>query len=171
MSVTFGRIVNDGHRKVVGYARMLVEDIPADRFTARPHPTMNHPAFCLGHLSLYPDRTLPLLGRPELVVERPEWEELFSFRATCEDDRGQYPAKDDIVGHFMDRCAVVRDVLEEADDERFRQPLPDDHPMKGRMDDSGSVITFLLLAHPMVHLGQVSAWRRAMGMEAVLPRA
>jgi hypothetical protein len=50
MSVTFGSIIADGHRKAVGYAKRLVEDIPAERFTERPTPTMNHPAFCLGHL-------------------------------------------------------------------------------------------------------------------------
>jgi hypothetical protein len=170
MSVTFGRIINDGHRKVVGYASMLVADIPAERFSERPHPTMNHPTFCLGHLSIYPDKTLPLLDHPDLAVERPEWDELFSFRATCEDDSGQYPGKDEIVDFFTERCAVVRDVLDTVDDEVFRRPLPEDHPMRGRMEDVGSVVNFLLLAHPMVHLGQLSAWRRAAGLGQVLNR-
>ena len=168
MSVTFGRIIGDGHRKAVGYARRLVEDIPAERFTERPAATMNHPAFCLGHLSIYPDRTLPLMDRPELVRGRDGWEELFSFHATCEDDRGQYPGKDEILEHFLDRCDAAGRVLEEVADEVFRRPLPEDHPMRSRMEDVGSLVNFLLVAHPMVHLGQISAWRRAAGMGSVL---
>lgn len=168
MSITFASIINGGHKKAVGYASLLVADIPADRFTERPTPTMNHPAFCMGHLSIYPDRTLPLIGRPELAVERPEWEELFSFRATCEDDRGQYPHRDEIVDFFMERCGVVRDALEGVEDDVFRQPLPEDHPMKARMGDVGSAVNFLLLGHPMVHLGQLSSWRRAAGFGSVL---
>jgi hypothetical protein len=108
------------------------------------------------------------MDRPELVRERDGWEELFSFRATCEDDRGQYPGKDEILAHFLDRCDAAGQVLDAVDDELFRRPLPEDHPMRSRMSDVGSLVNFLLVAHPMVHLGQISAWRRAAGMGSAL---
>ena len=39
-------------RVATSYGESLLGDIPEDQFAHMPHPTMNHPAFCIGHLSV-----------------------------------------------------------------------------------------------------------------------
>ena len=150
----------------IKYASMLVDDIPANQFGHMPHPNMNHPAFCLGHLSVYPNYVLNMIGRADLVVEKPGWKELFEAPTPCVEQDGRYPSKSEIMAHFLERhekvaaalSAVNGDVLTQANEGHF----------KGRIKTVGGVVTFMLTSHPMLHLGQVSAWRRAMGMAAVM---
>jgi hypothetical protein len=150
------------------YAERLCADIPANRFGHQPRGKVNHPAFNMGHLSIYPNRLLTILGRPELVVEKPGWDLLFKAGVECVDDDGRYPGKDEIVAHYVDRYAAAMEALPGVAEERFAQ----ENPMEGRMREIlptiGAVATFMLTCHPMMHLGQISTWRRMMGMGSAM---
>jgi len=154
--------------RVLGYAPLLAKDIPARQFAHMPHPNMNHPAFCFGHLSLYPDRLLGMLGRADLAQEKAGWQDLFKAGVACVEQDGRYPDKDEIVNGFMDRHAVLRDVLPIVDDEVFARPNPIEGRMRELFPTVGAATTFMLGAHNMMHLGQVSAWRRAMGLPSAM---
>ncbi len=58
-------------RRNGGYALRLVGDLSDDQFFAQPAPgaVMNHPAWILAHLNLYPPVIAALLRR-ESVVEK-----------------------------------------------------------------------------------------------------
>ena len=109
-------------------------------------------------------------GGPKKTQNKDGWEELFSFNSTCDDDTGQYPGKDEVVGHFMERHAAAGDLLASIDDAVLAAELPDEHRMKARMGTVGNMVNFLLVAHPAIHLGQLSAWRRALGYGDALSR-
>ncbi|HRQ75476.1 MAG TPA: DinB family protein [Phycisphaerales bacterium] len=150
--------------RTLGYAEALVRDIPADQFAHMPHPQMNHPAFIMGHLSIYPDRLLKMVGRAELVREISGYADLFSAAAKCLDQPGLYPPKDEIVGYYMERYRTIRDVVAQLPDEVFTR----ENPMEGRLKELfptiGGAVNFMLNNHNMMHLGQISAWRRAVGL-------
>lgn len=153
--------------RTLDYAHRVLDDIPADRFCLRPHPTMNHPAFCVGHLSLYPHRLASILGRPEAVAPAPDgWQELFAAGTPCVDDDGRYPQKDALLETLYDRHAAAQRLLEGVSDAQLHQP----NPMEGRMRELfpsvGMATAFLTGHHLMLHLGQISAWRRAAGLPA-----
>ena len=77
------------------YGLMLAKDIPAEKFAHMPHPSMNHAAFNYGHLAIYPNRILMLLGRNDLIVDNPRFTELLGERGVLvweADGRVRYSA-------------------------------------------------------------------------------
>lgn len=151
-------------RMSLSNAERLLKDIPADRFAFMPHPNMNHPAFCIGHLSLYPNRVFNLVGRKDLVVEKPGYAELFQAGVPCVNEQKKYPARDELVKHYFDRHRAVGELLPNIPEETWLT----ENPFEGRFRDLfptvGLAVNFLMGSHQMVHLGQISAWRRAIGL-------
>jgi hypothetical protein len=155
-------------RRTIGFAENLVKDIPAEKFAYKPHPNMNHPAFCMGHLSLYPNRIFTIIGQPELIVEKPGFPELFQAGTACIDQDGHYPHKDEIIGYYVERYNAAAKAIAAVPDEVFQR----ENPLEGRMKEIfpfvGIAVNFLLNNHHMMHLGQISAWRRAIGLGSVM---
>jgi hypothetical protein len=150
------------------YALTLVKDIPADKFAHMPHPNMNHPAFNLGHLSIYPNRIFTLLDRKDLVVDNPRYTELFAAGVACVEQDGRYPAKDEIVHAFTTGYTKLLNIMPTVTDAMLAKP----NPIEGRMREIfplvGIGVNFMLNNHTMMHLGQISAWRRAVGLPSVM---
>lgn len=164
----FADLVGPSLRASIGYADLLVKDIPPDQFAHSPHPTLNHPAFNIGHLSLYPNRVLTLLGMQERVVEKPGFPELFKAGVKCVEQDGRYPAKDEIVAYFQERHRALADALPEVEEDVLRRPNPAEGRFRDMFPTAGAVATFMSTAHLMSHLGQVSAWRRVMRLPPVM---
>jgi len=63
---------------------------------------------------------------------------------------------------------VLADVLSEVPDEVFAEP----NPLEGRIAEFlptiGIMVNFMANSHHMMHLGQLSAWRRAIGLGPVM---
>lgn len=150
--------------RTVAYATVLCKDIPAGRFAHMPHPKMNHPAFNLGHLSLYPNRVLTTLGRGDLVRELDGWQEIFGAGVECVDDAPRYPDKDAIVSAFTERHGALARALEDVSDEVLFRENPTEGRFREMFPTVGAAVTFMCGSHTMMHLGQISAWRRAIGL-------
>lgn len=159
----------DNVRNCLGYGQMLLAGIPADQFSHMPHPNMNHPAFCVGHLSIYPNQTLELLGVPEHRVEiPPSYSELFEMDVKCVEQDGRYPEKDELVGYYTAAYEAAIAGLGAVDESVFARETDFEGRFKQMCPTVGSTMAFMLLAHHMVHLGQISAWRRAIGMGSAM---
>ncbi len=161
-------VIVPGLRACVGYAEMLVADITAAQFAVMPFPNMNHPAFCLGHLAIYPDRVLELIGCGELAAPKQGYAELFAAGIECGGDPEQYPNKDEIVEYYLERHGVVAEALGGVGDDVFAGENPAEGRFKEMLPTVGAAVNFLMNNHPMAHLGQVSAWRRVMGLGSVM---
>ena len=167
-NTTAGTWFADCLRNTLRYGQMLAKDIPADKFCEMPTPTMNHPAFCYRHLAMYPNKALNLMGLANQIVERDGWSELFDAPAPCLPDAGKYPSKDEIIAHYVDRYTTALSALPAVKDEVFRQESPFEGKFKEMVPTIGSAVNFLLNNHHMLHLGQVSTWRRAAGLPSVM---
>jgi hypothetical protein len=161
-------IINDCLRTSTGYGKMLLADIPADKFTHMPHPTMNHPAWCVGHLAIIPDFGMHMMGMEDRRDPRDAYEPLFNMGSECKADASIYPAKDDLVAYYLDRHAALGKALEEVDEAVLRRENPESGRFKEMCPTVGAAINFFAGAHHMVHLGQISAWRRAVGLPPVM---
>ncbi len=163
-----GCIIADTLRVTLFYGGEIVKSIPADRFCEIPVKEINHPAFCVGHLSIYANFVLELLGRTDLKFAMPYGDEHFKMGAPCVAQDGRYPSKEVLVATWNDAWSVVAKVLPEIDE----ATLARENPMQGRMRERfptvGSVVNFLCGAHNMMHIGQVSSWRRAAGLGSAL---
>jgi hypothetical protein len=172
MPRSLGNIIADSLQLSVGYAERLLKGVPADKFARFASVggvvvDSNHPAFICGHLALYAPKILHQLGAPSPSV--PDHFELrFSKDAKCVDDPDLdlYPPMDEIVSFFLEGHRMVSGALRSTPDETFQRPNPAEGRMKELFPTIGSVQTFYCGGHMMMHLGQMSAWRRMEGLGA-----
>lgn len=150
------------------YAEALTKDVPAEKFAHLPVKNVNHAAWCIGHLSLYAERIFELVGRGDLASPDARFVELFKAGTPCVDEPGRYPAKDVIVTRFRERWERVQAVLPEIPEERFFAPNPLEGRMRELLPTVGAAVNFLCSGHHQMHLGQVSAWRRLIGLGSVM---
>lgn len=155
----------DSERKVnaflMGYCRMLVGDIPDERMAEQPMPGVNHPAWILGHLAWSTDRARWVLGlEPEFPTE---WATLFGIGSKPSASRGDYPSREELIGAVERGFERLRDLVSSTTPEQLGQPSP--HPRtREQLPTVGDVLVLLLTGHPGTHLGQLSMWRRMIGM-------
>jgi hypothetical protein len=163
-----------GGRRVRGFADALLEGIAAERFARKPVAdgapiNTNHPAWVFGHLALYPGKALQFLGQSPANASVPEsWAPLFQPGSECKDDaeRAIYPAMEEIVAAYRRTYDAALGVIETLDDAVFATPI-EVEPYKQFMPTAGVGANSLMNAHVGFHLGQVSTWRRCMGMGSV----
>ncbi len=168
---TIGPMIAASARLGLGYAERLLKDVRTDQFSrfARVGDTViesNHPAFIYGHLSLYACRVIEGAGADATPYQpSASFVELFSKDAVCVDDpQGSiYPAMDDVTSALLDGYRAAADALERADDFRFTAANPNG-AMREKFPTAGAMHAFYIGGHFMLHMGQMSAWRRAIGM-------
>jgi hypothetical protein len=167
-----GSIIAPGARLGQMYAERLLAGVTPEtcaRF-ARPGGVViksNHPSFLLGHLSLYPVRTMQYLKLPlGPTAFPPHYESLFKFGVECEDDPegSKYPPLSELKTLFFESYRAAIEAVEPAPDEAFDVPNPAEGRLRQMFPTVGAALNFYLIGHVQVHLGQFSAWRRAMGM-------
>ena len=172
MSQTRGEVIADGLKLSIGHAQQLLDGVPADQFArlATPGGTVvdsNHPAFIYGHLALYASRVVQMSGR-KATLAPDNFDGLFSNKATCVDDAdgSVYPSMDVITEVFFTGYQSALDAVTAASDEALAHPNPAGGKLTERFPTIGSMCNFLSCGHIMMHMGQMSAWRRMQGMGA-----
>jgi hypothetical protein len=170
MSRSLGNVIADSLQVSIGYGEKLLREVPAARFprlavAGGVTVVSNHPAFIYGHLSLYAPKILRQIGHPAPTVPE-HFERLFSKDATCVDDPDLdlYPGRDEIVDFFLEGHRMVSGALRSTGDDVFQQPNPAEGRMKELFPTIGSVQAFYCGGHMMMHLGQMSTWRRIEGL-------
>jgi len=139
----------------------MVKGIPDDDLAAQPGGQVNHPAWILGHLSTGRDRLGLFLNLPPRLEEG--WMEKYGFGSTPSPNRADYPSKDALLDLYLAGRAELIEAARNTDDTRWSEPLSDDR-LRALFSTVGRFTVQALIAEPMFHLGQISAWRRAMGM-------
>ncbi len=154
------------------FAEELVKDVPEEMMAHSPGLGLeNHPAFTLGHLAVASSMTVNYLGG---TADLPElWNGLFRRKGPGdptlpEKDQTKYPAKEALLREYQrqhDQLKVLLDqreinTLGEWKSWRFTEFLPTE------LD----CILFMCINHESMHLGQLSAWRRAMELPSALGR-
>ena len=160
----------------LGFAAKAASDIPAETFASRPRLASgaavdcNHPAFVFGHLSLYPARVAMLCGLDPAPYATPaSYEGLFKAGVECRDDAARtiYPAKDELVSHFTKNYEGLLAALPSIDDAVLFRDTPDER-YRQFFPHVGMAANFMLTSHVMMHMGQISTWRRCFGLKSVM---
>ena len=159
-----GALIASSLALTLRYAEDLVGSIPAERFCEMPTKDMNHPAFCVGHLAIYANRVLEMTGRADLKIAMPFGDEHFKNGAPCVAQDGRYPSKEVICDTFFKGWRTVLAALPSVDDAVFSRENPAEGRFKEMFPTVGGAVNFLAGGHNMMHLGQVSTWRRAAGL-------
>lgn len=170
MTRSMGSTIGDSLKLSLGYGERLLKGVTASQFARFASSDgvaieSNHAAFIYGHLSLYAPRILKDLGAA--APETPEGFELvFSKDAKCVDDpEGTiYPSMESVTTFFFDSYKASLAALEATPDEAFQVPNPLGGGMAERFPTLGSMHNFYVGGHVMLHMGQMSAWRRMQGL-------
>lgn len=149
------------------YLARLVGDLDDDgvRWVAQPVDgrAMNHAAWILCHLSLYRRVILDLLrGTP---FDDP-FDAPFGRGSTVSAEAAAHPTPREMRGTIERLGIDALAALDAAPEERFEAPNPlarwsAMHPRVGEQ------LVTLMVKHESFHLGQLSAWRRALGLPSV----
>ena len=174
MSRRLGNIIGDSLALSLNYSRRMLVGVTAEQFArwARPGNQViqsNHAAFVYGHLSLYASRIIEQLDSDAShLIPTAQFQTVFSKDAQCVDDpTGEiYPAMDDIIAAYFTGYEACLEVLRDAPDEALQKPNPSGGRMTELFPTLGSMQAFYVGGHIMMHLGQVSAWRRMLGLGA-----
>ena len=151
------------YRFNLGFAEMLVKDLSPEQMAAQPNGVINHPAWSLGHLVVSADRLGQLMGLESNLPEG--WGETFKTGGEPSGDASVYPSKEEILGALEEQHARNVEAVKNIDASRFAEPHPNEGARK-YFPTVGDMIVFLMTSHEMGHLGQIAAWRRAMGLGA-----
>ncbi len=119
-----------------------------------------------GHLCLYPGRVATLLGVEAGELLPPDgWEDRFGPNSACVDDpQGAiYPGKDELLERYASLHDAVRSVIAGVGDTEWAEQTPVER-YRGRFPTVLTAVAFLMGSHAMLHLGQVSTWRRVEGL-------
>lgn len=147
------------------YGARLVGDLSDAQMVAQPvvGRMMNHPAWVLSHLNVYaPLCTAMLRGEG---FEDP-LEARHGQRSEVSAEAGEYAARMPLIAEYSRLHDEAERALEGATAEVFGAPNPLAR-WRGVHPTIGDMLVTLMVKHESGHLGQVSAWRRAMGLGRV----
>jgi hypothetical protein len=152
-------------KRNAAYALRLAEDIDPARFVAQPVPgrTLNHPAWVFSHLNLYAAVAVDLAsGR---AFDDPA-DHRYGQKSEPLADPSAYPEKAALLEQWRVIHAAGERALEAAAPSLTSAPNP--LPRWRAMHPTvGDMLVTLMVKHESGHLGQLSAWRRAMGLSRV----
>lgn len=149
--------------KNLDYAQKLVADVPDERMVEQPAPNMNHPAWILSHLNAYHPVIASML-RGELFDDPKEHP--FGMKSKPVADLAVYQSRKALIDAFSEGHGQVTAVLQSADESVLAAAVPLDRWQRV-MPTVHIALVYLMILHESIHLGQLSAWRRVLGMPSV----
>jgi hypothetical protein len=149
----------------LAYALALVNDLTVSQMVLRPGGNMNHPAWILGHVSLYHPTVVALLAGKSCPDPKDDPLCGYSGKGPA-DDVQVYGGKEKIVSRFADGHEQVAQSLLHATPEDFLRK-PSVERWAAAYPNVGFMLPDLLLHHESLHIGQISIWRRAAGLPGI----
>ncbi len=146
----------------------LTADLTPEQMLGRPGEpatglAVNHPAWILAHLNCYLPVAAGLLDGS--TPEDPK-DHRFGMNSRPETDASVYPDKAALVAAWTAGHTRIFDLLAEADDAAIGRDMPVER-WKPKFPTVGHALGYLLIHHEGYHLGQLSAWRRVIGLPAI----
>lgn len=143
----------------------LLADLDDDALLLRPVTGMNHIAWQVGHL-ISLERSMMEAVRPGVSPALPEnFEANHSSATNGSEDRSLFLSKDDYLRLFDAQRQATLQILDEVSIEEMEKPSPE-----SLQQLAPKLGTLFLLAgsHELMHSGQYSAVRRALGKPAAI---
>jgi len=145
----------------LNYLRRMVVDVPDERMTEQAGGVVNHPAWVIGHLAFSCQKLAGEMGLHAWLMDN--WEKRFGTGSVPTVERKQYPSKTELLEILADAQRRVLDRLRAVGEEGLKKPLPDVHH-RVLFPTLGHAILHILTVHAALHVGQVTVWRRAVGL-------
>jgi hypothetical protein len=149
---------------VLGFARKAMADVDESKMYHQPHPGMNTPAWVIGHLCVVADYAAKLLEKPRACPK--EWHQSFGMGSDPAKPAAT-PTKAELLACLESQHARVSEMVAGLTEEQLAAAQPFE-VVRSMFPTVGELLLHMMTTHPMLHLGQLSAWRRIMGLGSVL---
>ena len=143
------------------FLRDQVADIPEADRVAQPSGIANHPAWVIGHLTHSCQLLGGVIGLPEWLPN--DWAGRFGTGSVPLPDPNLYETKNDALALLQDAQFRITRAVEGLGASRLDQPFPDES-YRMVFPTVRHAFTQVLVGHTANHVGQVTVWRRAMGL-------
>jgi hypothetical protein len=124
---------------------------------------MNHPAWTLAHLTLYNEVIAKMLRR--VPFDDPK-EHPFGMKSSPQDDLKIYPSRAMAIELYRRSHDDAERALIECDPKLLSEDVPLER-WRAAHPKVADMTVMLMVKHESMHLGQLSAWRRAIGLGRV----
>jgi uncharacterized damage-inducible protein DinB len=148
-----------------GYLARLLADFDDGQLNIPIADGGNSPAWILAHLAVANDYALRMLGEPRLAPA--EWHKRFGPGRSPKEDPHPLPSKSELAEKLKTGHQALLAAVPQADPERMNAPQTVEFFKGTPVETIGDVVAHLLTTHLAMHLGQLSAWRRAQGRPAL----
>lgn len=143
------------------YIEALVADIPDERMAEQPAPGLNTPAWLLGHLSWAADFVPALLGKKPTLDDG--WTKIYGAWSKPIPERSLYAPKDVLVATLKEAHARAAEAAKRVTPEQLAAELPN-ADFRALLPTIGDGLVHILTTHEATHTGQLSVWRRLVGL-------
>ena len=143
------------------FLREQVADVAAADMVAQPNGIMNHPAWVIGHLTFVCQLLGGAIGLSPWLPD--EWARRFGTGSTPVADAGCYEVKENALAILADAQSRFTAAVEQLNDAQLDAPFPVES-YRVVFPTIRHALTQVLVGHTANHIGQVSVWRRAMGL-------
>ena len=143
------------------FLREQVADVAAPDMVAQPNGIMNHPAWVIGHLTHACQLLGGVIGLPLWLPD--DWAGRFGTGSVPVADPSLYETKQSALAMLGDAQARITQAIEHLGDSRLDEPFPDESYLQV-FPTIRHALTQVLVGHTANHIGQLSVWRRAMGL-------
>lgn len=143
------------------FLREQVEDVDAADMAAQPNGVMNHPAWVVGHITYACHLLGGVIGLAPWLPG--DWEERYATGSVPVADASRYETKTDMLEILRDTESRLVEAVLQLDDAQLDQPFPDESYLDV-FPTIRHALTQVLVGHTANHIGQLSAWRRAMSL-------
>jgi hypothetical protein len=147
-----------------GLVEKQIEGFSADELVKQPGGVKNHAIWNMGHIALTMDGVLGLLGHQKTLDEK--WKTLFGGGSQPVADASAYPSAAELKEKMITLHAKASEAFLNAPSELLRSQNPNER-FRAMAPTLGGMVVFLMSAHLGEHVGQISAWRRAMGKDPI----
>ena len=154
----------------LAYAKSLIKDLSDDQMTTIPAKGLdNHPAWTIGHLVSGSADLARDLGAEFEMPDK--WDEIFVRQGPGDPrkpdlDKKKYPSKQLLITELENQHNKVKRLLQDIEENKLNEPLT--WRFSNFMPTLGDVVAFMCINHESMHLGQLAAWRRSMGLDSAL---
>ncbi len=145
-------------RTLQDYGDALLRDIADDEMCLQPTPGCNHAAWIMGHLAISADQHGTYAGAERRLEA---WDAIFDMGTTPTPSMDAYPAKDELAQAWHDANTRIVAAGQSAGPDLLGQPTQG--PLGETLPTVADFLAFSMTGHTATHLGQLSAWRRAIG--------
>lgn len=142
-------------------AELLVDDITPEQMCQQPNGLINHPAWSLGHLITSSREAGKLIGAEADLPA--SWAQKFKAGTPPDPDTAANPSKEELLSELKKIHERLSETLPGVDAAKLEEQHPVEEVRK-YFPTVGDQVVYSMTAHEMDHLGQVAAWRRAMGL-------